>query len=225
MGEKTKTEFEDELRLNIGDNDFLDDNLTSYINIAYLTITTQKRVLGINRDVRFPELEVFDDAQFTSDGQPYINVPINCHLIRYLWDKTNDTKLNAISHREYIKKSGRADSDAEDKPLKWVRRGTFIFLYPTPDAAYNMYVYYKKRPIDLSDDVETTAIGAEWDEAILQMAVYQTHLRLGEFDHAKVKKEYLMELLHSLAGMYDEEHRDRKDIFRPDETYLRLFKY
>ncbi len=109
MGAKTKTEFENELRLNLGENDALDSELLNYINIAYRTITTQKRVLGINRNIYFPELEVIDKSQSTSDGQAYINVPIDCHLVRNLWNKTSDVKLKGISHREYLKKVGRAD--------------------------------------------------------------------------------------------------------------------
>jgi len=221
MGVKKFSEFKDELKFELGrpNDDSLDSYTGGWINTAYIQLTTRNKFWTINRGFYFPELEVSTDDD-TTDGQAYIDVPSGCLVIRTLWDSTSDVKLTKISWREYINKTGRADSSSEGAPTKWCRQGDYIYLNPTPDGTYTIYIYYRKIPTLLSDNDDTTAIGTEWDEPILQLAVIQSHMRLGEFDKAEVKKKEWLETVGSLVGIYDQEKFDREDIRKPSIAYL-----
>lgn len=225
MGTKTYSEFQSELLFELGrpNDDSLDSYKGNFINTAYMTLTTQNKILGIPRTFYFPELEV-SEAKSTSDGVAYISVPSDCLVVRTLWDSSNDIKLTKISWRKYIGYTGRANADSEGKSTEWVRRGSYVYLYSTPDDTYNITVYYRKRPTALSDSDDTIAIGAEWDEPVLQLAVIQSHMRLGEFEKADKKKgEWVVNVI-GILGLYDQEEFDREDVRKPHIAYLN-FKY
>ena len=225
MGQKTFETFKDELKFELGrpNDTSLDNYVGNWINTAYIQLVTRNKFWTINRRFYFPELEV-DTTEDTIDGQAYIDVPSDCLVIRTLWDSTSDVKLTKMDWSEYTSKTGRANSSSEGAPAKWCRRGSYIYLNPTPDDTYTIYIYYRKIPALLSDNDDTTAIGVEWDEPILQLAVIQSHMRLGEFDKASAKKKEWLETVSSLIGIYDQEKFDREDIRKPSVAYLD-FKY
>ena len=72
----------------------------------------------------------------------------------------------------------------------------------------------------MSDSDDTTAIGEEWDEIILKMAVWQTLMRLKEYDKAEKEKEVVDEMIRDLRGIYDRENIDRDDILQPHQAYI-----
>jgi len=221
MGVKKFSEFKDELKFELGrpNDTSLDSYTGGWINTAYIQLTTRNKFWTINKRFYFPELEV-STSDDTTDGQAYIDVPSGCLVIRTLWDSTSDIKLTKISWLDYVNKTGRADSSSEGAPTKWCRQGDYIYLNPTPDGTYTIYIYYRKIPTLLSANDDTTAIGTEWDEPILQLAVMQSHMRLGEFDKAEVKKKEWLETVGSLVGVYEQEKFDREDIRKPSIAYL-----
>lgn len=226
MGSKTLAVMKFDLRRELGNNDAFDGYLEQFLNTAYMTLTTMKRIPGIRRTMRFPELETTDITQTTHDGAAYVNVPSNAMIIRGIWDRTNDKILEFITHDEYIKKTGRANTSSENKPSKWTRHGSYLYLYPTPDGDYDLTIYYRKRPATLETGVrELTEIGAEWDEPLVLLAAIQAHRRLNEYDQMNVKIPIFQEMVHNIMGIYDEEGKDDPGQIRPDESYIGGFKY
>ena len=220
MGEKTYAEFQDEIKLEIYQRTDLEsstDYYAKWFNQAYVTLATRK-------DLYFPEMEKFTPAQ-TADGTAYVESPSDTLFIRTVFDDTSTVKLKKISWLQYIKKTDRATASAENNPNKWTRAGGGtgrgrIYLYPTPDAAYDLTIYYRATPARLSDSDDTTAIGEEWDEIILKMAVWQTLMRLKEYDKAEKEKDVVDEMIRDLRGIYDRENIDRDDILQPHQAYI-----
>lgn len=190
-----------------------------WVNMAYIRLTTRNRFWGLKKSFYFPELEVTSSALNTTAGTAYIVTPTDGLIIRDVWDSTNDVRLNNISHGTYIEYPGRAVTASRGKPTEWVRQGVNIYLYPTPDATYAMYAYYRKVPAVLTS-TNTTVIGKEWDEVILQMAYIIGKEWLGEYDKAEAQKKELAESLAGIIGVYDSEEMARRDIAKPDNMSL-----
>ena len=220
MSNKTFIDLKTELKLRMGRRSDLEniDGKNFYeiwINYAYQDITKRNRFFGKTFHFYFPQLETIDTSQSTEDGVAYIDVPTGTLVVRQVWDKTNDRLLNHIGGQSYLLKNGRADTSSEGQPTLWVRSGNYIYLYPTPDDAYEMYVYYRKMITILSDTLATTDIGEEWDELILEFAAYKGHMWLKEYDDAEKCKAEFIDMATNLLGIYDSEelaHRGKLTI-------------
>jgi hypothetical protein len=190
-----------------------------WINLAYIRLTTRNRFYGLKTNFYFPELEVESSALSTADGTKTITTPTDALVIREVWDSTNDVRLNNISTRKYIEYTGRSDSSSEGKPIEWLRRDTKIYLYPTPNAIYSLYAYYRKVPAILASTAKT-AIGVEWDEVILQLAYIIGKEWLGEFDKARAMKSALAESFSGIIGIYEWEEMAKRTIAKPEGQVL-----
>jgi hypothetical protein len=223
MGVKEFSEFKAELKLELGQREDIEsiggvDYRGTWINSAYMTLATQNKMWGIRKNWSFPELEVYETNP-TVDGLATIDTPSDCIVVRHVWDSTNDLKLTGISFEDYITYTGRATAASEGKPTEWVRNGDYIYLSPTPDAEYTLYVYYRKRPAKLVDDDDTTLIGPEWDEPILRLAKSLALRKLQQYDEAKKEQDYFEDMIRGVVGIYDQESLDRKDYRKTDPSY------
>jgi hypothetical protein len=220
LGNYTYTNFQNYLKLEIYQRTDLEtptDYYATWINQAYINLATRK-------DLYFPEMEKISLAQ-TADGTAYVEAPSDALFVRTVFDDTSTVKLKKISWLNYIKKTDRADTTAEDAPTKWTHAGGGtgrgrLYLYQTPDATYDLSIYYRAVPSRLSGGTNKTAIGQEWDEIILKLAVWQTLMRLKEYDKAKEEKEVVDEMIRDLRGIYDRENIDRDDILQPHQAYI-----
>jgi len=215
MGVKQFSEFYDELQLELGERtDIADIDGTDFrkiwINTAYITLATQNKMWGVRKNHTFPELETFQTIN-TTDGDSTVDIPTDCMVLRHVWDSTNDTKLIRIPFSTYISYSGRETAASEGQPTQYVRNGDEIYLYPRPDDAYTLYMYYRKRPAKMVDDDDVTLIGAEWDEPILRLAVSLGLRKLQQYDEAKKEFENFMDLVRGVVGIYDQESYDNED--------------
>jgi hypothetical protein len=166
----------------------------------------------------FPELSVSTTVNTLAE-RAWVLVPTDMIITETIHDTTNDVKLKNIAWRDYIRKSGRGDSDESGEPTHWVRRGGYYYLWPTPDAAYVLEVFYRKRPAALSAATDVTVVGAEWDEAILKLAVIQTLMRFKDYESALVEKKEWMDMMASKVGIYTQELGDRGDFMKPSQAY------
>ncbi len=127
--------------------------------------------------------------------------------------------------REYVANTGRETEANRSKPQKWIRDGAYIYLWPTPDAVYTMYVYYRKRPSPLSSGTETTVIGAEWDQPILWLATVDSLVRFNDFENLDKWKNEFLGMIRDRIGIYDKEQRDSADYFKVDFVHKEMSKY
>jgi len=220
MGDMTFSEFTDSLTLNLGQREDISSYVDAWINVAYLDLCTKNKFwsLSVPKKFLFYELQATDETD-TVDGTAYIATPSDCLSIYAVWDNDNDVKLHRINLRQYVSYTGRADTDSEGSPGKYVRSGANIYLYPTPDDAYTLTTYYKKRPAELTG-TDTTVIGAEWDEVILDLATIQSMKKLRMYEDYKIWKAEWLETVGSKMGMYESEQDDTRNILKPDVAYI-----
>ena len=220
MGVKTYTEFQSDLLFELGNP----DNLTAYtgpwVNESYLDFCTRERFWTVKiPSIRmFPELNASGAIDATVDGTAYVTRPTDAIQVYAVWDSTNDRKMDNIGWREYIAKTGRATAASESEPKFWATYGSYLYLYPTPDDAYALTVYYRKRPAVLTG-TDVTVIGAEWDEAVTKLAVVKSMLKMKRYDDFKIEKDEFMDMLASKIGFYADERMDANIIVKPDIAY------
>jgi len=195
-----------------------------WVNRAYNHLTTQDRFLGVRRDFFFPQLETYS-APSTSDGVKYVETPSDALVIRQVYDSTNNRLLRNISQSEYLSYTDRSTTTAEGEPTEWVRNGAYINFHPTPDATYALEVHYRKIPAAMTSDSATTEIGDEWDDVIVQMAVYYGKLWTSDYEGAKVVAADVNDRIASLVSVYGKEERARHKYLHLDETYKDGFGY
>ena len=191
----------------------------TWTNLAYRELTMGRKLIGQEYNFRFPQIET-SGTDDTADGPAYVDVPTGCIYIEDVYDETNDRWLEPIPHREYVKYTDRSDTSAEGKPTEWVRRGSYVYLHPTPDAIYSLRIYYAPLVANLTG-TGTTLIGAEWDEIILQLALLKGLRWTKEYETLAVEAKTLGALLDQMAGIYKKEELGRDQFMRPSITYLR----
>jgi len=208
MGERTFTEMQTDLKLELGNRDdtiVTSARLGDWINQAYIQLTCAKRIFEIKKRLYFPELEVFDWSKSTANTTKTISIPTGCIVIRHIkmssgGDNKPLVRMTEKKYWDYI-----PNTSGYGEPTHWVRYNNQIYLYPTPDATYKMRIAYKKRPTLLSSGDDLTAIGDEWDDPIVQLAVIRSHLRIGEIDKANAKRSYFNEAVSNIVELYFEE--------------------
>jgi hypothetical protein len=223
--------FKEYLKFRMGQRSELETVNTStnmygvWVNAAYKDLTTRNVFWGLRLPFDFPELKQDCGGTATSDGVAYISTPSDCLHVFDLWDSTNDVWLNKIGWGRYTGLSGRADTDSENKPTQWVRYGSYIYLYPTPDAEYTVYVYYRSRPTAMTDDdADSLAIGEEWDEAVLELAAHKGHRWLHEYAKADQCKATFLDMVTNLIGIYAREEIGMKRTTKMSARFAAAYK-
>ena len=227
MGELTRAEIRERVRFQFGNNtafDSVGDDATNFydkwIDAAYRRLTTSEYFWGKRRRFRFPELETSTTAD-TVDGTAYVSTPSGSLVIQHVYDTENNVYLTNIPYSEYVKYTNRADTSAEGGPTYWTRTGAYIYLHPTPDDAYTLRIHYRKIPDNFASDSATSEIGSEWDEIIVQLAVYTGKRDTGEFESAKLLKEDIDDMLGAMMSIYGQEEFSREQYIHLDPVYRR----
>lgn len=190
-----------------------------WVNSAYRQLCTQNRIFGLNKRLYFPEL-MTSTTKTTTDGTAYVTSPSDVLFVTDVYDTTNNRQLKQISWDTYISYTDRTTAASEGDATEWVRSAGNIYLHPTPSTTGDtMTVYYKKRVSDLSG-TQTTSIGAEWDDPILELTAYKMFLFLHEYDKAKACRESFLEMADGLADVYHREEMDRDSHFEPSSSYM-----
>ena len=195
-----------------------------WINLAYKELCAKDKIWDINYHFDFPELKTSDTSQDTVDGTQYISVPDDCLYIIGVEDTENDTYLTWKPWSWFMGQKGKADTAQEGQPKFWSRYGAYIYLRPTPDDAYDMAVWYRKRASELTDDDDTIDLGEEWDDIVFEMAAYKGYRWLGQWDDAKNCKDAATEMIKGLVGIYDKEKRSLNERIKPSSQFSSAYK-
>jgi hypothetical protein len=220
MGDRTYSDFKTDVLFELGNRNDTDISATwlgRVVNDAYIELACSRELYGAKGRVYFPELEQGDTSQTvnTTDTNT-LTIPYNAMVIRHVRDDTSDYVLKRVSQTEMWKKWGNSGTGA---PKYWYRDDTVIRIQPDADDTYSMRILFKARPDALSDNTDTTAIGSEWDEIILQLAVIKAHYRLREFPEANAKVPIVQQMIRNIAGIYNEEQRANDDRILPSSTF------
>ena len=158
-----------------------DTRILRFINQAYQEIVSKYH----------PAHSLTSTTVTTSDGTATYELSVGDVLtIEKVIDDTNNIPLYPISidqYHEYV--SGDA-SNITGNPSFWALHGTGssgyfkLALYPTPDDAYTIYVYYYQKPAELvtSPTATSSILPEPWDDVIIHKATSRGWRMLGDMD-------------------------------------------
>lgn len=190
-----------------------------WVNSSYRQLCTQDKILGLNKKLLFPKLHT-STTNTTTDGTAYVTEPSDVLYITEVYDTTNNRKLDNISWKKYIGYTDRTTTTSEGEPTEWAHSYGRIYLHPTPDTTgETLTVYYKKLVADLSG-TDTTDIGAEWDDVIVELATYKAFVWTGEYDKAKFCRDAFLEMAGGLADLARIEGEDSDINIGPSMAYM-----
>ena len=228
MGALDFSQFKDLLKFRSGNNPSLETatpGSTAYnlfgiwTNSAYRQLCTQDNILGLPKKLYFPQLHT-STTKTKTDGTAYVTAPTDVLYIEDIYDTTHNVPLDQISWEKYVEYTDRTTTTAEGDPTEWTRRGTYIYLHPTPQTTSDtLTVYYKKLVADLTG-TQTTDIGAEWDDVIIELAAYKMFVWLHEPEKAKTSRDAFLEMAGGLAGVYGNERIASQVSIGPSMSYI-----
>lgn len=221
MGAKTFSVFQSDLKLQLGQFENIDSHLDDWVNAAYLDFCTREYFWELKTPGHFyfPELLKVDGSKATAANTKYISVPSDLLSVYHIHDTTNDKPLDYLETQEYARKTGRATSASYGKPAKWTRIESRFYFFPTPDAAYSLEIFYRKRPALMSASSDVTEIDSMWDEPILKLAVIQSLMKIKRYDSAEQEKKEWLSMMGGKLGIYNRDKKSSKTLLQPDYGY------
>jgi hypothetical protein len=98
------------------------------------------------------------------------------------------------------------DTEDEDRPKYYSRRGSDFILYPTPDAVYNIEVKF----LQTLDDIQSSGLDVpqEWHEVVLWGAISRGFFVRGDWNRGKEAQNQQAIYLQSLDTQDAKEHED-----------------
>jgi hypothetical protein len=228
MGSLTFDSMTELLKFRAGNNAALDSAGVSafnyygiWTNQSYRQLCSQDYILGLKKRLYFPQLLTTATAT-TATSTAFVLAPSDALYITEVFDTTNLKKLDHITWKQYVEYTDRTTPASYGDPSEWTRAGTSIYLHPTikTGATNQLSIYYKKLPVELSG-TDTTVIGSEWDDVIIELATYKMFVWTNE-DQPKIKqaKESFLEMAAGLADIYHNESKDRNESFAPSTSYM-----
>jgi hypothetical protein len=98
-------------------------------------------------------------AETTTTGDvPFYNLPSDLIELRNITYETSDTNSYALNYLSPESGSREYGAYTSGYPRAYTNLGKDIKIYPTPDSAYTLGIYYYSKLIPLSDSVTTNNI-------------------------------------------------------------------
>lgn len=144
-----------------------------------------------------------------------VSIPADCYATRIVVavdEDENDTHIQLEQIDEITYESLYAeDSEQEGFPEKYLRYGSVIRLYPTPDAVYNLVAYYWKTLSDLSV-LNDPSIPQSWHEIVLFGGIWRLKAELGDLETKASFQMDQQRLIESSSSVVDIEKYDSQNF-------------
>lgn len=171
MGFMTLKDFRDQVNLNLGDRrESSNDRLDNWINRGYVEVAFSKEQEWMKICNVFTTIADQYDYALPSDFFAFIS----------LADRTNKRRLVKTDLANYMLK----DQEKTGKPQGYARRRDTLYLWPTPDGAYSIEMYYFWNPPILTAEADQSMMGHFFDHAIVLLATRNAWLALGDMEKA-----------------------------------------
>ena len=137
-------------------------------------------------DRAYTEAQVSNDARVlrastafgTSDGVANYPLPVDFWAVRRVKNNTSPAILKSVSPERYDTLTTQRQS-----PRAYSIFEGYVWLWPTPDAAYDITLRYRRKLPVLLDE-ETHLLGPEWDDVLLYSTAARAADSLNEHDRA-----------------------------------------
>lgn len=137
--------------------DVTDTVLTDTINTAYQEIVSKYNFRRVKQLCRFD----------TVQGQSTYNLPAGVDAVLKVRNSTSDRRLEKWGDRRHAE---RMDDGIEGDPTYYVLMENFIRVWPVPDDAYTIEVYYRGSLSNLTSNSQTPVIPTSWHTGIVKLA-------------------------------------------------------
>jgi hypothetical protein len=124
-------------------------------------------------------------------------------------DSEQHVRLMEMSIGEYESQYSE-DTDTRDIPTHYVRYGGSIRLFPTPDDAYTLTVYYLKVLTDVASGGPD--VPQSWHEIVMYGAVWRGHHRFRDYNSANEARAVQASLIASAMTVPAKEDANKKYI-------------
>lgn len=104
--------------------------------------------------------------------------------------------------------------DQWDIPVKYVREGCIIRMWPTPDEAYTIIIKRLVALSDLSNVNSTTTIPQVWDEIIMFGALWRFCVDLGDLNRVTYFKSLQGEMINTIIPTEIQEIQSNSQLAR-----------
>ena len=172
MGVMTRLEMQTEVKKRINRSDF-DTEINVWLYRALLDLTTYRKFFENEETTTMTQAAAATTATWPTD----LLVPIRLEIV----DGSNiyNCRVKGIIYvREYYQ------PDATGRPDFVARFNGEAYFDRKADQEYIWTVYYKARPADFASDSAVSALGGEWDEALIRHATYNGFSTLREWELA-----------------------------------------
>lgn len=212
MGVMTLAQMRDDVRHIIGgltSAEASDTLVDRWLRWAYLhvsqTAVYQHRELLTNGTAVLATSD--PDYTFASFGTSTDNV----RAIKLVFNETRGRTLLPMSLRQYGERARPGGSLLEGEPTHYcAEAGTALLVWPAPSSTYNgdtLLVWFWKKPAALAPS-PASELAEEWDEVIVQGAVWRGFRYRNQMDRAEVAKAEFGQLANEIADRLREDARE-----------------
>ena len=177
--------------------DYLTADAKADVNRAYKKICNA---------FKFYEIDATDTSIATVDGTSSYTTPSGVREIITM-KITGDTEYLILPMEMGWYERQDTSDDNKGVPEYFIRHGSLLYLWPTPDDAYDIRIQYRTMPADMSADADEPVIPEEWHEAIAFSAASVACFRFGMAQRGQeLKNEYL----GVITGIQEDTTRDSR---------------
>lgn len=196
MGMLTLEDFCTELAAKFGERGVTTPRMIVWINLACTEVAGAIAFHGLYDE----------DDDYTVAGQELLDLPDEVLFIKRITLPDEKKKLRKITENAF----SMLDATQTGMPEVWLRKGDSIYLRPIPDAKYNLHIEYYKEPTKLAAETDVTIFPAQWDSAVLLMAIHFGCLFYEMFDAADRYQVRAMTALRSRKTDIELDNEDRQ---------------
>lgn len=180
-----KRQFGDESGVQITDTDIL-----RWVNAAQAEISNTNNILKASATL----VMVADDYSYPLGASMSIESIQSLHV--------NGVKVEYLSFNDFETYITNEDPNRTQrgKPFFWTEWAGSIILYPTPDQAYNLEVFYNAAPATLLSMGDVLALPDKYFQRIIDFVMSEAFELDENFNAATAKKDYLDSKLVGMAN-------------------------
>jgi hypothetical protein len=177
-----------------------DADILGWINTVQNEIVSQNPILK----------DALDNA--TAAGQDAYVYP--SELVQYIESVHIEGKpLDSLTFQEaerYILEHTGDDNRASRVPEVWYERNGTIYLYPVPDAAYSLRLFFQRRPADLAALSEPLEVPDRYFQRVVDGVLARAYQLDGDWEAAQYKST---EFYNGMTLLANQENVPRTTVY------------
>jgi hypothetical protein len=179
--------FGDDAKVQINDSDIM-----RWINDAQTELALSNNLFRITANTAIP------------GGQYTFTLPPNMYTLHAI--KWNGVSLRSLSQQEadaYIVNNDDSTQVPSGTPSHYWQWGNTIHLYPYPDSNGTASVYYTRKPIDVTNALDTPEVPVQYHNRLVEYCLMQAYALDDNLYGYQVKKDEFKENTKQMKDMQE----------------------